>query len=148
MTTGRDGVTSVLRTAELWSKTAPVPAASLPSSSLDTQRQPGQSRPVKHRAGKSQVSPLLRSGLLANPSLQGPVWAGLLGLSRNRKVYLTHCRQHGTDPLPPMSTSWRLLNQERPDLTEHLRSLGATCREVFWPALRTPVRLELRAASQ
>ena len=96
MTTGRDGVTSVLRTAELWSKTAPVPAASLPSSSLDTQRQPGQSRPVKHRAGKSQVSPLLRSGLLAYPSLQRPVWAGLVGLSRNRKVYLTHCRQHGT----------------------------------------------------
>ena len=51
-------------------------------------------------------------------------------------------------PSPPMLTSWRLLSQERPDLTEHLRSLGATCREVFWPALRTPVRLELRAASQ
>ena len=99
-------MTSVLRTAELWSKTVPVPAASLPlhsslpSSSLDTQRQPGQSRAEKSQAEtereNSQVSPLLRSGLLAYPSLQRPVWAGLVGLSRNRKVYLTHCRQHGT----------------------------------------------------
>ena len=204
--TGGDGATSVLRTAELWART--VPATSLPASmpaSRDTQK---QSRPVKHRTGKSQaetereeklisqVSPLLRSGLLTYPSLQRPViWAGLLGLARSRKVYLTHCKHHRTDPedvisnltawspdlqllphlssllspflrlysghsttamelslvlvssyfwvetypapSPPMLTSWRLLSQERPDLSGHLRSLGSTCREVFWPALQS-----------
>ena len=89
-----------------------------------------QSRTVKHRTGKSQaetereeklisqVSPLLRSGLLAYPSLQRPViWAGLLGLSRNRKVYMTHCRQHGTDPedviwLPGLQTSSSYLTSQ------------------------------------
>ena len=87
--TGGDGVTSVLRTAELWARTPPVAAASLPSSSssspLRTQRPVGQARPVKHRAGKSQaeterevklisqLSPLLRSGLLAYPGLQRSV---------------------------------------------------------------------------
>ena len=207
--TGGGGTTSVLRTAELWTSTVPVPACSLPLPGCpDTERQAGQARPGRGRGGKSQgetereeklisqLSPLLRSGLLSYPSLQRPViWVGLLGLPRNRKVYLTHCRRHGTDPedvissltawapdlqlvphlssllspflrlysghsttamelslvlltsftwltsypapSPPMLTSWRLLAQERPELTGHLSCLGASCRSVFWPALQS-----------
>ena len=129
LVTGGDGLTSVLRTAELWSRTVPVVAATslpLPSST--------QARPVKQRPGKSpaetereeklisQLSPLLRSGLLSYPSLQRPViWAGLLGLPRNRKVYLTHCTREGSEPGDVVSnlTAWS------PDLQllPHLSSL-------------------------
>ena len=199
-----DGACDLVRTAEIWSRTAPVPVTSLSTKPSEGRV---QCRPVKTRARCdaelereektiSQMSPLLRSGLLSYPALQRPaIWASLLGLPRNKKVQLAHCRRHRTDPedvvsgltawspdlqlvphlssllspflrlysghsttamelslvlltsftwltsypapSPPMLTSWRLLAQERPELTGHLSCLGASCRSVFWPALQS-----------
>ena len=59
---------------------------------------------------------------MSYPALQRPaIWASLLGLPRNKKVQLAHCRQHRTDPEDVVSglTAWS------PDLqlVPHLSSL-------------------------
>ena len=43
-------------------------------------------------------------------------------------------------PPAPLLLAWTILARERPALTSHLTSLGASARSVFWPALQSAWR--------
>ena len=133
MVTREDGVSEVVRTAEIWSRTAPVPVTSITSDRLRPSEDRVKCRPVgtktkseaeveREEKSISQMSSLLRPGLLSYPSLQRPaIWTSLLELPRNKKRQLSLCRRHNTDPADVVSslTAWS------PDLhlVPHLSSL-------------------------